>query len=71
MRIKKIEPAGYADVYNLEVEETHDFAVGPGVITHNCYDEWRYMCMARPIEPRVNIQPEEWTPPPEDPLNMM
>ena len=24
------------------------------------------------IEPRVNIQPEdvEWTPPPEDPLNM-
>ena len=37
---------------------------------HN-YDEWRYMCMARPIEPRVNVQPEAWTPPPEDPLNMM
>ena len=37
---------------------------------HN-YDEWRYMCMVRPIEPRVNVQPEPWTPPPEDPLDMM
>lgn len=39
---------------------------------HN-YDEWRYVCMSRPIEPRVNVQPNdvEWTPPPEDPLNML
>ena len=37
---------------------------------HN-YDEWRYMCMARPIEPRIPVQPEPWTPPPEDPLDMM
>lgn len=39
---------------------------------HN-YDEWRYVCMARPIEPRINVQPEEveWVPPPDDPLNMM
>lgn len=39
---------------------------------HN-YDEWRYVCMSRPIEPRVNVQPEDvaWTPPPEDPLNML
>ena len=38
---------------------------------HN-YDEWRYVCMSRPIEPRINIQPnEKWTPPPEDPLNML
>lgn len=36
---------------------------------HN-YDEWRYVCMSRPIEPRINVLPEiEWTPPPEDPLN--
>ena len=38
----------------------------------HAYDEFRYIAMSRPIEPRVNIQPEdvEWTPPPEDPLNM-
>ena len=38
---------------------------------HN-YDEWRYVCMARPIEPRVNVQPNdtEWTPPPDDPLDL-
>lgn len=71
MRVKKIEPAGYADVYNMEVEDTHDFAVGPGVVAHNCYDEWRYVCMSRPIEPRIKVMPGPWTPPPEDPLNMM
>jgi hypothetical protein len=34
------------------------------------YDEWRYMCMSRPIEPRIKVMPGPWTPPPEDPLNM-
>ena len=37
---------------------------------HN-YDEWRYVNMSRPIEPRINVTDEEWTPPPEDPLNML
>ena len=39
---------------------------------HN-YDEFRYMAMYRSIEPRINVQPDdvEWTPPPEDPLDMM
>ena len=36
---------------------------------HN-YDEWRYVNMSRPIEPRINVTDEEWSPPPEDPLNM-
>jgi len=36
------------------------------------YDEWRYVCMARPIAPRPK-QPEAegWEPPPDDPLNML
>lgn len=71
MRIKRIEPAGFADVYNMEVDDTHDFAVGSGVIAHNCYDEWRYICMSRPIPPRKKVLHKEWTPPPEDPLNIM
>ena len=35
------------------------------------YDEWRYVCMARPIAPREKHRPDgEWEPPAEDPLNM-
>lgn len=35
------------------------------------YDEWRYVCMARPIAPRIKIDiDKEWTPPPDDPLNL-
>ena len=49
MRIRRITPAGRADVYNLEVERVHDFAVESGVIIHNCADETRYFAMTRPI----------------------
>lgn len=35
------------------------------------YDEWRYVNMSRPIEPRVKRLPGKWTPPPEDPLNLV
>ena len=45
VRVSKVEPTGTADVYNMEVEDTHDFAVGNGIIAHNCYDAWRYGCM--------------------------
>lgn len=51
MRIKSIRPAGKADVYNMEVEDTHDFVIQGGVISHNCADETRYLCMANPMKP--------------------
>lgn len=66
MLIKSIEPAGTADVYNMEVEDTHDFAVAGGIIAHNCYDEWRYVCMKNPIAPPVKKISE---PKPYDPLS--
>ena len=66
MRVKAIRPAGTADVYNLEVEETHDFAVESGIIVHNCYDELRYVCMKNPISPR--LRPVE-KPRPYNPLD--
>ena len=56
MRVTAIRPAGRADVFNLEVEDTHDFAVGSGIIVHNCYDELRYVCMENPIAPRPSAQ---------------
>lgn len=51
MKIKSIRYAGKMDVFNMEVEDTHDFVVQGGIISHNCADEWRYLCMARPITP--------------------
>lgn len=52
MKVKSIRPCGSADVFNVEVEDTHDFAVANGVIVHNCYDMLRYVCMRNPIAPR-------------------
>lgn len=68
MKIKSIRRAGTADVYNMEVEDTHDFVIQGGLISHNCADEWRYFCMARPVRPlqKVPAQPV-WA----DPLNQM
>lgn len=40
VRITKIERIGSADVYNMTVENNHNF-VGNRVITHNC-DALRY-----------------------------
>lgn len=68
MKVKSIKPAGYADVYNMEVEDTHDFVIQGGVISHNCADEWRYMCMSRPIAP---LKPVEKQPLLIDPLNQL
>jgi phage terminase large subunit-like protein len=42
-----------ADVYCLDVPTTHAFAVGPGVIVHNCMDAFRY-CMMTGRELAVN-----------------
>lgn len=66
MKIRTIRRAGRADVFNMEVEETHDFVIQGGVISHNCADEWRYMCMSRPVAP---ILREEKKTPWADPLN--
>lgn len=49
-RATRIEPAGYSDVYCMEVEDVHCFAVNDGVIVHNCLDAARYACMFRKRE---------------------
>ena len=56
MRIKSIKYAGKADVYNMEVEDTHDFVIQGGIVSHNCADEARYMCMANPIKPTKPVE---------------
>ena len=68
MKVKSVRRAGRADVYNMEVDETHDFVIQGGVISHNCADEWRYFCMSRPVRP---ILPEQNAPVWADPLEQM
>ena len=53
MKVKSVSYAGKADVFNMEVDETHDFVIQGGVISHNCADETRYMCMSRPVKPLI------------------
>lgn len=68
MKIKSIRYAGKMDVFNMEVDDTHDFVVHGGVISHNCADESRYFCMSRPVKP---LRPVEQKPILSDPLNQL
>jgi hypothetical protein len=43
--VVEIVEAGQHDVFNLEVERTHAFAVNGGLIVHNCADDTRYACL--------------------------
>lgn len=65
MKVKSISYAGKKDVYNMEVEDTHSFVIQGGVVSHNCADEWRYFCMARPIKPRANVTPDKYNETPQ------
>lgn len=42
VKIAKIEECGYEDVYNMEVNQTHNFSIESGLIVHNCRDAIRY-----------------------------
>lgn len=63
LRIVAIRPLPPEDVYNMEVDDTHDFAVEGGIIVHNCYDSIRYGLMTRPWAPYVEPEkapPDRW-----------
>ena len=40
--VKSIKKVGKADVYNMEVEEYHNF-IANGIVVHNCIDATRYI----------------------------
>lgn len=42
VKVKAIKFAGYEDVYNMEVDDHHNFSVNGGFIVHNCMDALRY-----------------------------
>ena len=66
MKIASITPAGKADVFNMEVEDTHNYVVNGGFVAHNCYDATRYFLMDHPIA-GVKKPPREYKP--FDPLS--
>jgi len=41
-KIKSIKKIGQQNVYNMEVEDHHNFSVNGGLIVHNCIDVARY-----------------------------
>jgi hypothetical protein len=53
-KITSIDFVENEDVYNMEVENHHNFAVNGGFIVHNC-DSLRYFCIMRQSVPVVEI----------------
>ena len=47
--IKAIQKIVTADVYNMEVEDNHNFAIEGGLIVHNCMDAMRYFVKTKKI----------------------
>ena len=46
----KITKIANEDVYNMEVENYHNFAVNGGLVVHNCMDCLRYICQDLPYD---------------------
>jgi hypothetical protein len=67
VEIVSISEAGRADVYNLHVPDGNAYLLDGGLITHNCYDSLRYMCMEHPIPPQQHHRPPIIL---EDPLDL-
>ena len=42
VKVKAITKQQNEDVYNLEADKYHNFAVNGGIIVHNCMDALRY-----------------------------
>jgi hypothetical protein len=65
LRVLRVEPDGLADVYCLTVPGGSAFTVEGGISVHNCGDDTRYGCMARPLsrvpKPRQVNGPKPFT----------
>ena len=55
--IKAIRKIGTANVYNMEVEDNHNFAIEGGLIVHNCMDASRYFVKTIGIVKKARRQP--------------
>ena len=55
----KMEFAGKADVYNLTVDEEHEYFAN-GFLVHNCTDAVVYGCLSRPFTPMKKIKRDKY-----------
>lgn len=58
--LQSIERCGTAEVYNMEVEGTHNFAVNGGFIVHNCMDSARYFVQTMGIGMKAKRKAVRW-----------
>lgn len=63
-RVRRVRLVGREDVYNMEVDTHHNFAIQGGLIVHNC-EAARYGLMSRPARTVIKQPPK---PKPYDPL---
>ena len=52
IKVKNVQLDGYEDVYNMEVEDNHNFAVNGGYVVHNCMDSIRYHVHTMKLVPK-------------------
>jgi hypothetical protein len=53
-KIKSIKYVGKKPVYNMNVEDLHNFLIQGGIVSHNC-DALRYFCIYW-INPAISIK---------------
>jgi hypothetical protein len=53
-KIKSIKYVGKKPVYNMNVEDLHNFLIQGGIVSHNC-DALRYFCVYW-INPAVSVK---------------
>lgn len=41
-KVKSVKQVDVADVYNMEVDQYHNFVIEGGMVVHNCADQLRY-----------------------------
>lgn len=56
MPIASIKPISKQPVYNMEVDECHNFSVNGGIIVHNCMDATRYLVRTLRLVRRANTK---------------
>lgn len=63
MKVKAVKPAGVEPVYNMTVEEFHNYLIHGGIILKNC-DAIRYYAVTRTLnaeKPVVQTDEDEFT----------
>ncbi len=57
IKVKSVERAGTAAVYNMTVDEYHNYIIEGGIVLKNC-DALRYYCITRTLGAQKEDAPE-------------